>query len=150
MSKKQKSKKRIAKEERLVSANKFLFVIGSCGRRFFFNPRGHGLAQFSLDPRGRVWFRDDWSGRRIYTHCEWLTNRQGFTHGGTLNGVVRGLANFIAKGEQIHPANFQPGHPELGGDIWGYGEDMQLVSDAAVRFGIVPKPESQEGANPCL
>lgn len=115
------------KLKRCEEVNVLLVVIASCGRRFF----GHEgrVAFFEVDPRGRVWFTEEYSQRRIYTHKtgKW----KWFHHGGTLRSLCGDLAAYIAKGTPV-PNHFGP-WPDwyCEGDLWGYGGDMANVRDAA-------------------
>lgn len=135
------------KVDRAELCNALLITIGDCGRRFFWhNPRAYGdkvspprYAFFSVD-RGRVYFTDDYSQKRIYTHWtrdEW----RGFSHGGTLRDLVIALRDFIRTGEPIKPGYLGPWPAYIcDGDLWGYGADMAKVRQAAVEHGVV-KPK---------
>jgi hypothetical protein len=109
-----------SRRQRCEQANEVIRAIASCGRKFFSHDKG--LARFEVDERGRVWFCDDWSGKRVYTHVAWLG--RGFTHGGTLNALVRGMARYIVHGKPMRPEWFD-------GEHWGYGEDIAKVREAA-------------------
>ena len=126
------------KEERTKIANEMLNAIASCGRRFF--AHDGRVSRFELDERGRIWFVDKYTQKRIYTHYryEWL----GFSDGGTLRSLVLRLRDFIATGARLPMSTFGP-WPEwvCGGDLWGYGEDMEAVREAARRLGIIQKTE---------
>lgn len=139
----------MSKTDRLKSVNELVEVISSCGRRFFFSKTKGVVASVEIDQRGRVWWNDDYSGKRIYTHYPYRW--RGFTHGGTLKHLVMCLRDFVCKGQTIPPYVLGP-WPEhyCNGDLWGYGEDMQIVRDAAIRLGVLvvdkSTPES-EGPN---
>lgn len=120
------------KKERAGKANDFLAVVARCGRQFFTH-KGQ-VSRFDVDQRGRVWFVDAYTERRIYTHHagRW----RGFTEGGTLRGMVESLRDYIQSGE---PQEFGLGPwPEwyCGGDLWGYGEHMATVRAAAAACGV--------------
>lgn len=112
------------KNERAEHANALIKIIASHGRKFFEHD-GY-VASLEVDKNGRVWFIDEVSKRRIYTHKRdrWA----GFSHGGTLQDLVRAMRDYITKGKKIplnwlatiriNPAN---------GDIWGYGEDARTA-----------------------
>ena len=118
----------MTKVDRLQKANTLIEVIASTGRRFLCY--GDRVAQLELDARGRVWFVDHYTGRRIYTHhpCVW----RGFSSGETMRQFVEHLREYIFRGTLI-PAWFFGPWPEWvsGGDLWGYGEDMEKVRRAA-------------------
>lgn len=119
-------------EERLCSANEFIKVIASCGRKFF-EHKGF-VSKLELSPTKRVFFIDYYTKRRIYTHrryCRW----KGFTSGGTLKGLIESLRDFIKKGRHLNAnyfceKRFSDSHP------WGYGKDLQIVRKAALELGI--------------
>lgn len=121
------------KQQRAETANKLLEVIASCGRRFF--RYESAVATFEVDAQGRVWLNDEYSKRRIYTHYryEW----RGFTHGGTLRTLIEKLRDYIRTGD---PQRLGLGPwPQwyCDGDLWGYGDAMQQVRDAAQSLGLI-------------
>lgn len=122
------------KPERAAIANEMLVAIASCGRRFFAHK--DRVSRFELDHRGRIWLIDKYTEKRIYTHYEgqW----RGFSDGGTLHALIERLRDFIASGKPLPATIFGP-WPEwvCGGDLWGYGADMQTVRDEAKRLGVV-------------
>jgi hypothetical protein len=131
------------KRERCERANELLRVIASCGRRFFSqdedrlqrmeNPQ---ISRLEVDDRGRVWFTDKYTQKRIYLHYEYW--KRGFSDGGTLRSLVCSLRDYIMTGKRLHAWHFGPWPAEYcRGDLWGYGEDMQQVRDAALRLVTV-------------
>lgn len=124
----------LTKFERLEIANKMLTAIASHGRKFFaYQDR---VSQFDIDHRGRIWFIDKYTQKRIYVSHK--GNWRGFSEGGTLRALVERLRDFVMQGKQLPAAIFGP-WPEwvCGGDLWAYGEDMQRVRDVAKNLGIV-------------
>lgn len=93
-----------------------------------------------VDYRGRVWFVDAYSGKRIYTHYngEW----RGFTNGGTMRSLVNLLRDFIMDGEPRNTSLLGP-WPDwyCDGDLWGYGDAMTEVREAATRLGVITPKE---------
>lgn len=121
------------KDDRLKRVNQLLECIASCGRRFF-SDRGAGqIASFRLDDRGRVWYLDDFTGKLLWTAHARMP--RGFSHGGTLNGLVSNLASFIRSGQRL------PTWLLSEESHWGYGEDMVRVARIARDLGIVLIPE---------
>lgn len=124
------------KQNRVEMANETLCAIASCGRKFF--AHDGRVSRFELDHRGRVWFIDKYTQKRIYTHYryEWI----GFSEGGTLRALVERLRDFIATGRQLPLLVFGP-WPEwvCGGDLWGYGEDMEIVRGAVCKSGVAKR-----------
>lgn len=162
------NKNQNARRARLDVANELLHVIASHGRRFFhfggvsvynkdaqsseFVPADR-YARFEVDPRGRLWFIDDYSQRRIYMHKTGFCGRwKGFSHGGTLRALVTDMARYILKGEPISP--FKIGLQRLGADdfidnIWGYSEQAILaVREAALKLPIMGASASTPPALP--
>ena len=123
----------MTKQERLASANEFIKVIASCGRKFF-EHEGF-VSTLELSPTGRVFFVDYYTKKRIYTHrkyCNW----DGFTSGGTMKRLIESLRDFITKGYTLIAKYFEPVYPNGAKNSWGYGDDILIVRDAAVRLGI--------------
>lgn len=109
-----------SKGERIYEANYALLTISIFGRRFFYNQLHNRVACFEMTIDGRLWFRDDYTDRRIYVahRGRW----RHFSHGGTLRRLVDGLARYIRTGEQISPRHFGPWPDHYcDGDLWGYG-----------------------------
>ena len=128
----------MSKINRLKNANEFIAVIANCGRRFF-EHEGF-VSTLELSPTGRVFFIDYYTKKRIYTHrkyCQW----DGFTSGGTMKMIVEMLRDFVTKGETMTSTYFQPEMRNGFKNPWGYGEDILIVRDAAIRLGIAQNPE---------
>lgn len=123
-----------SKSHRCEQANKLIKIIAAFGRNFF--KGAHGVAQFQLDKRGRVWFLDDYAQKLIYTH--YRGRWRHFTHGGTLKRLIEHLRDYIAKGTAV-PAGILGPWPKwcCGGDLWGYGKDMQSIRASAYDLGII-------------
>lgn len=128
---------------RVRQANQLLAVIAGCGRRFF-SHEGR-VARLELDHRKRIWWIDHYTQRRVYTHRrgEW----RGFTSGGTLRNLVERLRDYIRDGKRLNPALLGPWPAWVcDGDLWAYGDDMEIVRAEARRLGILaePKPTFEE------
>jgi hypothetical protein len=125
--------------ERVEHANALIKVIAGHGRKFF-ESKGV-IASLELDTKGKVWFVDDYTRRRIYAHYkgDW----SGFSHGGTLKDLVCAMRDYITKGNKlpiawIAPIRFNPEH----GDIWGYGKESRTaVREAAAKLPIIDSGE---------
>jgi len=85
--------------------------------------------------RGHVYLRDEYRGKLIYTH--YAGDWRGFTNGGTMRNLIIHLRDYIRTGAP-QKMNLGP-WPEwiCDGDLWGYGDDMQTVRQAAARLGIL-------------
>jgi hypothetical protein len=120
---------------RAATVNAWLTVVAGCGHGFF-GHKGRG-AHFEVDPRGRIWFHDEYTQRRIYTHAPFSRGWRGFHHGGTLQALCRQLRDFIRSGTPLSPSTLGP-YPDWysQGDPWGYGADMDIVRAAARQVGL--------------
>ncbi len=128
----------MSKEQRLQQANELLVLIASKGREFF---RHEGrVAHFELR-NGRVWYVDAYTQRAIYTHSTYSRWR-GFTGGGTLLAVIRGLSKWIHTGQAVEDNHYGP-WPDwyCGGDVWEYGSDMEIIRAKAREIGVIKNKE---------
>ena len=133
-------------KKRLENVNQFIREIGSCGRRFFYNAKSDRYARMEMDDRGRVWFVDDFTQERIYTHFRYRP-WPGFSNGGTLKRLVEVFRDHVKKGSQlnsryfdINPSLYCSGHP------WGYPHEICAeLSDKAVHLGIMADPLQEQG-----
>ncbi|MCE2029263.1 hypothetical protein [Sessilibacter corallicola] len=124
------------KLERLEKANEFIEVVSGCGRRFFYN--NGVIAKFVLSEHGRVFLVDEWTQKKVYTHIdnqEW----KNFSGGGTLKGLIIALREFIMHGQRLSAWRFRPVLPNGFENPWGYGNDILIVHDAAIRIGVAKK-----------
>lgn len=126
--------------ERVEHANALIKVIASHGREFF--GRKGAIATLELDKNGKVWFVDEYTKCRIYTH--YRGRWRGFSHGGTLRDLVCAMRDYITKGKQlpitwIAPIRINPEH----GDIWGYGTEARTAArEAAAKLPIIDSGEA--------
>jgi len=134
------SKRIEQKTERLTHANELIKIIAAHGRRFFFCDITGRTAHLMMDERGRIWLHDEYSGEFIYTHPTTWTNKwRGFSHGGTLRGLVEMMRDYIVRGEPIPAYYLGPERRNLtDGNIWGYTpEDMNIVRKKASALPII-------------
>lgn len=120
----------MTKQDRLVHANRLIVAIASHGRRFFYNEARDCYARIELDNRGRVWFVDAHSGKRVYTHHDgrW----RGFTNGGTLRSLVERMRDYIATGWQLPRGCIAPRcSADASENVWGYAPDAANAVRAA-------------------
>lgn len=122
-------------------ANQLLDAIAGCGRHFF--RHDNQVSRLMFDRQQRICFWDAYTKRHIYP----VNGRRwrGFTEGGTLRRLVQHLVVFVRHGTPVPFRNsFGPWHQDFcGGDVWGYGEDMEKVRQAAIDLGLVEKPTAQ-------
>ncbi|SCZ33073.1 MULTISPECIES: hypothetical protein [Burkholderia] len=137
------------KIERVEHANNLIRAIASHGRRFFYHADGDRYAKLELDARGRVWFVDDYTQKRVYTH-DTRGRWRGFTHGGTLRSLVERMRDYITTGWPLPRGVIAP--PYLGGDadgnVWGYErEAAAAVREAAFALPIMAPPPRPSDAS---
>ncbi len=124
------------RQKRVDVANQMIRIISEHGRRFF--RYGDRVSHFKLSHIGRVWYVDEWKGRHIYTHRggRW----RGFTGGGTLKSLVEALRDYIMGRADLPRNHLGPWREWVcGGDLWGYGADMQLVREQVA--ALVESPQ---------
>jgi hypothetical protein len=107
------------KRQRAEHVNQVIRVIADHGRRFFYSQAENRYASMEVDARGKVWFIDDYSGKRIFTHeTVWGGRWRGFSHGGTLRSLVEGFREYIRTGEPMHRGYLGPERFD-DSNIWG-------------------------------
>lgn len=138
--------KTLSKAERIADANYLLLTISMFGRRFFYSHRHNRVARFEMTIDGKLWFRDDYTDKRIYV--AYRGRWRHFSHGGTMRRLIDDLANYIRTGERIRAGHFGP-WPEYicDGDLWGYGkETMETLRTAMWPRDCVAWPSKAEAA----
>lgn len=112
-------------QKRLESANEFIKTIGSHGHHFF-NYKGE-FSSLEIDSRGRVWFIDSYSKKRVYTH--YSHRWRGFTNGHTLKTLICRLRDFIKQGTRFNIPAFEH---------WAYDETgMSAVKNKAIQLDLL-------------
>lgn len=138
----------MTRDERLAAVNELVGVIASCGRRFFHH-EGR-IARMEIDGRGKLWWIDEWKGRRLCLSVKpYHLLMRGFTGGGTLRELVIAMRDFVRTGERFTSRAFGPWPTWVcgNGDRWGYGLDnMQVIREASLRLGITTEPKSADAA----
>ena len=133
------------KLERLAHVNALTKSISSYGRRFFYNERIDYVAYMTMDERGKLWWHDDYSLKRIYIahKGEW----RGFSHGGTLRWLVEAMAVYVREGHTMHPDIICQPRSD-GSNIWGYSKEQAELLRNEVRdmpiFFEVKKDEKEQ------
>ena len=134
-------KSAIDKQARLQHANDLIKIIGSHGRRFFYNKERDVFARLELR-NGRLWWIDDYRGAEVYIlNTGFRRHWRGFSHGGTLRALVEDIREYITKGTRIPGRKIviqQLGKDDLSENIWGYdAEGAKAVRAAAYALPIV-------------
>ena len=111
------------KQQRVEHCNQLIGIIASHGRQFFRCKSTGNVASMEVDARGRVWFHDYYTRKRIYTHETSFGNEwRGFTSGGTLRSLVEELRDYIRTGKPL--ARNRIGFTRNdGSNIWGYSQE---------------------------
>lgn len=122
------------KEERLEVVNKIIHEIASRGRKFFYNKHNDKYAEMVIE-KGKVYFIDDYTNERVYAYNTGMNNHRGFSHGGTMWGLINDFREFIVKGEYTNHNN---GYGGLYCPHWGYPkEDMEAIQNYAKELGYL-------------
>jgi hypothetical protein len=123
------------KRQRAQHVNVAIRIIASHGRRFFYCSKHDRTATLEVDERGRIWFVDDYTGLRVYTHYPY--GWKHFSHGGTLRRLIEVFRDYISTGRPICASWLGPEKSWSAGNVWGYEpEAMQAVRDAALQLPI--------------
>lgn len=129
-----------ARQDRARRVNQLTRFISERGRRFFYGKRSGIVAHMVVDPRGRLYWIDDYEGRGIYLHYRYWG--KGFNHGGTLEQLVGSFKDYVMTGQLLPLYVFGP-WPSwyANSDPWGYGADvMTEIRHEAIALGLLPTP----------
>lgn len=125
------SKKLDERQERIAIVNRIIMEIGNRGRNFFYKPNHYGYSYFVQEGRS-LWYMDDYTGAKVYPYERF---DKGFSHGGTLWGLINDFRFFIVKG--VH-SNGKHGYGGLHGTHWAYPEDdMKAIQQIARELGYI-------------
>ena len=128
------------KQLRCQRANSFIRIVGSHGRRFFYNKKRNEFARLEIDHRGRIWLIDEYQGARIYTHYRYRW--RGFSNGGTLRMIVERLRDYVRTGNLLPRGIIYWPKWYCDGNLWGYSAiQMACVRAAAKQVGIFQTSE---------
>lgn len=129
------------KRQRAAQINQVIRIIADHGHRFFYSQAINRYASMEVDARGKVWFIDDYSGKKIFTHdTAWGGKWRGFSHGGTLKDLVKEFRDYICTGEPLHLGYLGPERFN-DSNIWGYDEaGMRAVREQAGALPVFRQP----------
>lgn len=134
----------MTRQQRIDDANYFLFQVSLFGRRFFYSERHNRVARFEQTIDGKLWFRDDHTGKLCYTAYKYRW--KNFSHGGTMRRLVDDLVLWIRLGVPIPAGHLGPWPDHLcEGDLWGYGyEAMRDLRNSVYPRKCIAKPKKRE------
>ncbi|MGX7133110.1 hypothetical protein [Enterococcus songbeiensis] len=121
------------KVERYKLANELIILIATSGRKFF-NHEEHGgsISAFTIR-KGRLYFIDGYTYKRIYAYGDRFFRRK-FTEGGTMQALILDMAEWIRTGK---PTNAKNGYGGVYCDYWGYPpSDMAKIQRKAQEIGF--------------
>lgn len=132
------------KNQRVQHVNEVIRIIADHGRRFFYTASSQSYASMHIDKYGKIWFVDNYSGKRILTHeTTWGGRWKGFSGGGTLRALVEAFRDYIRTGVNLNPGYLGPERFD-DSNIWGYDEEcMQAVREQAGVLPVFTQPPSQ-------
>lgn len=131
--------KKDTKHDRLLKANKLIATIATCGRLFFSSEKYQRISRFEIHDNGRLYYFDKHTAELLpLSHTKshrWDTK---FSDGGTLKALIEYMAHYIRTGRPItNQYVFGPWEEWMcNGDLWGYGDDMNIVRNKAMALGI--------------
>lgn len=140
-----------AKQSRAEQVNQVIRIIGNHGHRALYNERLGTYAKVEVDPRGRVWLHDESTRARIYVHpTPWENSWPGFSHGGTLRGLIEAFCEFIRTGVPVSPYFLGlERQTSEGGNVWGYDDvSMQAVRKLAGAIPVFKQQQMQDQHQP--
>lgn len=130
------------KAARVAIVNEIIKEIASRGRRFFAH---EDKVAYLYLKNGKIWYKCEWvsTHQPITDVCfsipKYRKPKRGFTHGGTLESLVRDFCDFIRKGGDT---NHNHGYGGLYCTHWGYpAEDMKAIRAKAIELGYMKLKE---------
>ncbi|MGF6125152.1 hypothetical protein QF019_000341 [Pseudomonas frederiksbergensis] len=131
------------KQKRVEHVNHVIRIIAVHSRRFFYSQAVNRYASMEVDHRGKIWFIDDYSGKRIFTHKTVWGGRRGFSHGGTLRNLVEAFRDYIRTGDAL-PLGYLGPERFDDSNIWGYDEaGMKAVREQAGALPVFRQPVAE-------
>lgn len=132
------------KHQRVEQVNQVIRIIADNGRRFFYTPGSQSYASMNIDKYGKIWFVDNYSGKRILTHkTTWCDRWKGFSGGGTLRGLVEAFRDYIRTGVPLHLGYLGPERFN-DSNVWGYDEEaMKSVREQAGALPVFKQPPAE-------
>jgi hypothetical protein len=128
------------KLQRVAEVNAVIKAISNHGRRFFFSNGHQRVAEFRIGNQGQILFYDDYTWHPVYVAYKYRW--RGFSHGGTLQGLVEMMRDYIRSGTTIPIVYIGLERVWKDGDVWGYGKEaIQAVRDELNNSPVFCTPE---------
>ena len=122
------------RRERAEKVNEWIRFIADRGRHFFkYEDR---YAHIEVDDRGRVWWVDEYTQKRIYTHYKGRWDN--FSNGGTLKDFVGFLRDLVKNDRMILYRNVTG---MASPNVWAYPPDeAEEIQQKGAELGLMAKP----------
>jgi elongation factor P hydroxylase len=118
--------------ERMNKVNELIEFISGIDRRFFYNKSKDKVAKF-VEGKTTVFYIDDYTQETI--HLRNVCKDRGFSHGGTLWGLVHDFKEWIITGKHSNGRN---GYGGLYCPHWGYTEEgMKKIQEKGKEIGFL-------------
>lgn len=118
--------------ERMNKVNELIELISSIDRRFFYSKSKDKVAKF-IEGKTTVFYIDDYTQETI--HLRNVCKDGGFSHGGTLWGLVHDFKEWIITGKHSNSRN---GYGGLYCPHWGYTEEsMKRIQEKGKEIGFL-------------
>jgi hypothetical protein len=126
------------KIQRIEIVNKIIKAIGERERRFFYSKLSDRYAYLSVNKSGKIFYHCEHYGTKICMSVPDYRNPRGWSHGGTLLGLVSDFCDFIKTGED---SNHNHGYGGLFCPHWGYSEQSMIeIRELAHQLGYLKQP----------
>jgi elongation factor P hydroxylase len=118
--------------ERMNKINELIKLISNTDRRFFYSKTKDKIGKF-IEGKTVVYYIDSYSQEKV--HLNNICKDSGFSHGGTLWGLIHDFKHWILTGKYSNGKN---GYGGLYSPNWGYTkEGMELVRNKGEEIGFL-------------
>lgn len=118
--------------ERMGKINELIGVIAETDRKFFYSKSKNKVAKF-IEGKTTVFYIDDYTQEKVRLSS--ICKDKGFSHGGTLWGLIHDFKEWIITGKNTNGKN---GYGGLYCSHWGYTEEgMKKVREKGKEIGFL-------------
>jgi len=118
--------------ERMNKINELIELIAQTDRKFFYSKSKNNVAKF-IEGKTTVFYIDDYTEEKV--HLSNICKDSGFSHGGTLWGLIHDFKEWIVTGKYSNGKN---GYGGLYCPHWGYTEEgMKKIQDKGKEIGFL-------------